>query len=111
MSIGWMLVTKLYNDDINNIAKLISDLYEMPIFSQLPASNPITMIHQERQECLNTVFHDIESLNRRRAFVSTKYVLAHEQFDRTLSEVDKKEIEKYKTELEHSLAAILSNRH
>jgi hypothetical protein len=76
-------------------------LLHLPIFSQLPLSNPITMILQERQECLNTVFHDIESMNRRRAFVSTKYVLAHEQFDRTFSEADKKEIEKYKTELDN----------
>lgn len=59
------------------------------------------MILQERQECLNTVFHDIEGMNRRRAFISTKYVLAHEQFDRTLSDSDKLEIERYKAELEN----------
>jgi hypothetical protein len=57
------------------------------------------MILQERQDCLNIVFHDIEGMNRRRAFISTKYVLAHEQFDRTLSEADKLEIERYKAEL------------
>lgn len=72
-----------------------------PYFSQLPSSNPIPMILQERQECFNTIFQDIEGMNRRRAFVSTKYILAHEQFDRTLSEADKKEIEKYKTELDN----------
>jgi hypothetical protein len=58
------------------------------------------MILQERQECLNPIYHQIEGINRRRAFVSTKYILAHEQFDRTLSEADKREIEKYKAELD-----------
>lgn len=58
------------------------------------------MILQERQECLNPVYNEIEGINRRRAFVSTKYMLAHEQFDRTLSEADKREIERYKAELD-----------
>lgn len=58
------------------------------------------MILQERQECLNPIYHEIEGINRRRAFVSTKYIVAHEQFDRTLSEADKHEIERYKAELD-----------
>ena len=58
------------------------------------------MILQERQECLNPIYHEIEGINRRRAFVSTKYMLAHEQFDRTLSDADKHEIERYKAELD-----------
>lgn len=45
------------------------------------------MILQERQECLNPIYHEIEGINRRRAFVSTKYMLAHEQFDRTLTRI------------------------
>ncbi len=53
------------------------------------------------QECINTVSHDMEGMNSRRAFISTKYVLAHEQFERKLSDSGKLEIERYKAELEN----------
>jgi hypothetical protein len=69
-------------------------------FFQLPLPNPIPLILQQRQKCLNPVYNEIEGINTRRAFVSTKYILAHEPFDRTLSEADKREIEKYKAELD-----------
>jgi predicted nucleic acid-binding Zn-ribbon protein len=59
------------------------------------------MILQERQEYLNTVFHNIEGINRRRTYISTQYAIAHERFDRTLSEADRDAIEKYQVELEN----------
>lgn len=58
------------------------------------------MILVERQKQLNSVFKDLEGINRRQAYISTKYILASERYSRTFMNTDREERENLNDQLE-----------